>query len=78
MDTAGKGLAPTARRRAPVSHDQASANEEEPAEVLAVGLLAYAKADVVVKLGGWDSDYTRAVAQDCLIAMKQVHLVDMK
>lgn len=50
--------------------DQATANEEEPAEVLAVGLLAYAKADVVVELGGWDSDYTRAVGQGCLIAMK--------
>jgi hypothetical protein len=50
--------------------DEASANEEEPAQGLAVGLLAYAKADAVVKLGGWDSEYTRAVEQGCLIAMK--------
>jgi hypothetical protein len=32
----------------------------------------------VVKLGGWDPEYTRAVAQGCLVALKQLTLADKK
>ncbi|KAM3409359.1 hypothetical protein ACQJBY_001978 [Aegilops geniculata] len=57
--------------------DEASAKEEARRSVSS-GSVAYAKADVVVKLGGWDPEYTRAVAQGCLVALKQLTLADKK
>uniref|UniRef100_A0A0A9GUR6 CS domain-containing protein n=1 Tax=Arundo donax TaxID=35708 RepID=A0A0A9GUR6_ARUDO len=57
--------------------DEASAREEARRSVSS-GSVAYAKADVVVKLGGWDPEYTRAVAQGCLVALKQLTLADKK
>uniref|UniRef100_A0A0D3HGY9 CS domain-containing protein n=1 Tax=Oryza barthii TaxID=65489 RepID=A0A0D3HGY9_9ORYZ len=57
--------------------DEASAKEEARRSVSS-GNVAYAKADVVVKLGGWDPEYTRAVAQGCLVALKQLTLADKK
>ena len=57
--------------------DEASAKEEARRSV-STGSVAYAKADVVVKLGGWDPEYTRAVAQGCLVALKQLTLSDKK
>ncbi|KAL6641521.1 hypothetical protein ACP70R_019702 [Stipagrostis hirtigluma subsp. patula] len=57
--------------------DEASAREEARKSVSS-GSVAYAKADVVVKLGGWDPEYTRAVAQGCLVALKQLTLADKK
>jgi hypothetical protein len=41
-------------------------------------LLAYSKADVVVKLQGWDSDQTKSVAQASLRALKQLVLLHKK
>ncbi|KAK3153404.1 hypothetical protein QOZ80_2BG0172060 [Eleusine coracana subsp. coracana] len=57
--------------------DEASAREEARKSISS-GSVAYAKADVVVKLGGWDPEYTRAVAQGCLVALKQLTLADKK
>ncbi|KAE8779079.1 shikimate kinase [Hordeum vulgare] len=57
--------------------DEASAKEEARRSV-STGSVAYAKADVVVKLGGWDPEYTQAVAQGCLVALKQLTLADKK
>ncbi|ONM00296.1 putative inactive shikimate kinase like 2 chloroplastic [Zea mays] len=57
--------------------DEASAREEARRSVSS-GSVSYAKADVVVKLGGWDPEYTRAVAQGCLVALKQLTLADKK
>lgn len=57
--------------------DEASAKEEARRSV-STGSVAYAKADVVVKLGGWNPEYTRAVAQGCLVALKQLTLADKK
>jgi len=57
--------------------DEAAAREEARRSVSG-GSVAYAKADVVVKLGGWDPEYTRAVAQGCLVALKQLTLADKK
>ncbi|EEE51462.1 hypothetical protein OsJ_32585 [Oryza sativa Japonica Group] len=52
--------------------------KEEARRSVSSGNVAYAKADVVVKLGGWDPEYTRAVAQGCLVALKQLTLADKK
>ncbi|CAN6305740.1 unnamed protein product [Urochloa humidicola] len=57
--------------------DETTAREEARRSVSS-GSVAYAKADVVVKLGGWDPEYTRAVAQGCLVALKQLTLADNK
>lgn len=57
--------------------DEAAAREEARRSVSS-GSVSYAKADVVVKLGGWDPEYTRAVAQGCLVALKQLTLADKK
>ncbi|XP_066387471.1 probable inactive shikimate kinase like 2, chloroplastic [Miscanthus floridulus] len=57
--------------------DEAAAREEARKSVSS-GSVSYAKADVVVKLGGWDPEYTRAVAQGCLVALKQLTLADKK
>lgn len=40
------------------------------------GSVAYTNADVIVKIGGWDKDHTRDVAQGCLSALKQLTLSD--
>ena len=55
--------------------DEAAAKEEAQRSVSS-GSVSYAKEDVVVKLGGWDPEYTRAVAQGCLVALKQLTLAD--
>ncbi|XP_020085004.1 probable inactive shikimate kinase like 2, chloroplastic [Ananas comosus] len=55
--------------------DEASAKEEAQRHI-EDGSLAYTKADIVVKLGGWDIGYARDVAQGCLSALKQLTLSD--
>nr|CAD1845067.1 unnamed protein product [Ananas comosus var. bracteatus] len=55
--------------------NEASAKEEAQRHI-EDGSLAYTKADVVVKLGGWDIGYARDVAQGCLSALKQLTLSD--
>lgn len=40
--------------------------------------LAYANADVVVKLVGWDKNHAQEVALGCLRALKQLILSDKK
>ncbi|KAJ4784898.1 Shikimate kinase [Rhynchospora pubera] len=57
--------------------DEASAKEEARKHVQE-GNVTYTNADVVVKIGGWDKDYTRDVAQGCLSALKQLTLSDKK
>ncbi|KAF8027160.1 hypothetical protein BT93_E0162 [Corymbia citriodora subsp. variegata] len=42
------------------------------------GSLGYANADVVVKLQGWDADYSKTVAQASLSALKRLVLSDRK
>ncbi|XP_039168731.1 probable inactive shikimate kinase like 2, chloroplastic [Eucalyptus grandis] len=42
------------------------------------GSLGYANADVVVKLEGWDADYSKTVAQASLRALKRLVLSDRK
>ncbi|XP_074576107.1 putative inactive shikimate kinase like 2, chloroplastic [Curcuma longa] len=53
------------------AQDEASAKEETRRHIHD-GSLAYSNADVVMKLGGWDSDRARVVAQACLSALKQL------
>lgn len=55
--------------------DEASAKEEARRHI-EDGNLAYTNADVVVKLGGWDIEHSRVVAQACLSALKQLLLSD--
>ncbi|GAB2296410.1 Probable inactive shikimate kinase like 2, chloroplastic [Dionaea muscipula] len=55
--------------------DEASAKEEARRQVHDSSE-AYAKADVVVKLGGWDAVHAKAVAQAALSALKQLILND--
>ncbi|KAL8141750.1 hypothetical protein V2J09_014782 [Rumex salicifolius] len=57
--------------------DEESAKEEARKQV-SDGSEAYSKADVVVKLGGWDPDHAKAVAQASLSALKQLILSDKK
>ncbi|XP_042389421.1 probable inactive shikimate kinase like 2, chloroplastic isoform X1 [Zingiber officinale] len=57
------------------AQDEASAKEETRRHIQD-GSLAYSNADVVMKLGGWDSDRARVVAQACLSALKQLTLSD--
>ncbi|KAF3335965.1 putative inactive shikimate kinase like 2 [Carex littledalei] len=57
--------------------DEASAKEEARKHVQE-GSVAYTNADVIVKIGGWDKDHTRDVAQGCLSALKQLTLSDKK
>lgn len=40
--------------------------------------MAYSKADVVVKLQGWDADHAKSVAQASLSTLKQLILSDKK
>ncbi|KAL7166801.1 hypothetical protein ACSBR2_037471 [Camellia fascicularis] len=55
--------------------DEDSAKEEARRSVQD-GNQAYSNADVVVKLGGWDPDYAKSVAQASLSALKQLILSD--
>ncbi|KAB1216074.1 putative inactive shikimate kinase like 2, chloroplastic [Morella rubra] len=57
--------------------DEDSAKEEARRQFLG-SRLAYSNADVVVKLQGWDDDYTKSVAQASLSALKQFVLSDKK
>ncbi|GAB4857870.1 Probable inactive shikimate kinase like 2, chloroplastic, variant 2 [Ancistrocladus abbreviatus] len=57
--------------------DENSAKEEARRQVFD-GNEAYAKADVVVKLGGWDATHAKPVAQASLSALKQLILSDKK
>jgi len=57
--------------------DEDSAKEEAKKQVND-GSLAYSKADVVVKFGGWDANHAKDVAQASLSALKQLILSDKK
>ncbi|KAJ3681664.1 hypothetical protein LUZ60_014237 [Juncus effusus] len=57
--------------------DEVSAKEEARKNVIE-GSSAYAKSDVIVKIGDWDPIYTRDVAKGCLNALKQLNLSDKK
>ncbi|KAJ6854231.1 putative inactive shikimate kinase like 2, chloroplastic [Iris pallida] len=49
---------------------------EEARRHIQDGSLAYTNADVVVKLGRWDREHSKVVAQACLSALKQLILSD--
>lgn len=57
--------------------DEDSAKEEAKTQVND-GSLAYSKADVVIKFGGWDANHAKDVAQASLSALKQLILSDKK
>ncbi|XP_039168732.1 probable inactive shikimate kinase like 2, chloroplastic [Eucalyptus grandis] len=57
--------------------DEDSAKQEARRHV-EDGSLGYANADVVVKLQGWDADYSKTVAQASLSALKRLVLSDRK
>ncbi|KAL8112716.1 hypothetical protein AgCh_020144 [Apium graveolens] len=57
--------------------DESSA-KEEVRTYIQEGSQAYSNADVVVKLGGWDADYSKKVAQASLSALKSLILSDKK
>ncbi|RWR86815.1 Shikimate kinase/Threonine synthase-like protein 1 [Cinnamomum micranthum f. kanehirae] len=57
--------------------DEASAKEEARRNVQD-GSQGYSNADMVVKLGGWDSNHAQTVAQACLSALKQLIISDKK
>ncbi|KAK8945097.1 hypothetical protein KSP39_PZI008115 [Platanthera zijinensis] len=57
--------------------DEAGAREEARRN-MEEGSLAYTKADVVVKLEGWDENHTQKVAQGCLSALKRLVLSEKK
>ncbi|KAL8226960.1 hypothetical protein R6Q57_016792 [Mikania cordata] len=58
--------------------DEAAAKEEARIN-MEIGGQGFTNADVVVKLGGsWDNDYSKAVAQAALSALKQLILSDKK
>ncbi|XP_002518979.2 probable inactive shikimate kinase like 2, chloroplastic isoform X2 [Ricinus communis] len=57
--------------------DEGSAKEEARRHVQD-GSLAYSKADVVVKVQGWNDDHAKSVAQASLSALKQLILPDKK
>ncbi|CAA2971175.1 probable inactive shikimate kinase like 2, chloroplastic [Olea europaea subsp. europaea] len=50
--------------------------KEETRRHLQDGLQGYSNAEVVVKLGGWDANYSKAVAQASLSALKHLILSD--
>jgi len=60
-----------------VCADEDSAKKEARRHV-EDGSLGYANADVVVKLQGWDADYSKTVAQASLSALKRLVLSDKK
>lgn len=62
---------------------QSEATDEDSARAEAKrniqqGLQGYSNAEVVVKLGGWDASYSKAVAQASLTALKRLILSDKK
>lgn len=57
--------------------DEAAAKEEARINIQN-GSQGFSNADVVVKLSGWDSDYSKMVAQAALSALKQLILSDKK
>lgn len=57
--------------------DELSAKEEARQSIID-GREGYTKADLVVKLSGWDPEYAQTVAQSCLSALKQLILSDKK
>lgn len=57
--------------------DEASAKEEARGNVQD-GSQSYSNAEVVVKVGGWDSGHAQTVAQACLSALKQLISSDKK
>ncbi|KVH90216.1 probable inactive shikimate kinase like 2, chloroplastic [Cynara cardunculus var. scolymus] len=57
--------------------DEAAAKEEARINIQS-GSKGFSNADVVVKLSGWDSDYSKTVAQATLSALKQLILSDKK
>nr|XP_043635274.1 probable inactive shikimate kinase like 2, chloroplastic isoform X2 [Erigeron canadensis] len=57
--------------------DEAAAKEEARITIQS-GSQGFTNADVVVKLSGWDPDYSKAVAQATLSALKQLILSDKK
>ncbi|XP_043695644.1 probable inactive shikimate kinase like 2, chloroplastic isoform X2 [Telopea speciosissima] len=62
---------------ATVNADEDSAKEEDWKSI-DDGSQAYSNADVVVKLGGWDPDYSKTVAQASLSSLKMLILSDKK
>ncbi|CAI9288765.1 unnamed protein product [Lactuca saligna] len=58
--------------------DEVGAKEEARMNIEGGGGQGFCNADVVVKIGGWDSDYSKAVAQAALSALKQLILSDKK
>lgn len=60
-----------------VDADEDSAKEEARRQ-FEDGSRAYSNADVVIKLGGWDSDFAQTAAQACLSALKRLILSDKK
>lgn len=60
-----------------IDADEASAKEEARRN-MQDGSQGYSNADVVVKLGGWDSNHVQIVAQACLSALKQLIVSDKK
>ncbi|KAL4557371.1 hypothetical protein LXL04_035547 [Taraxacum kok-saghyz] len=58
--------------------DEEAAKEEARMNVEGGGGGGFGNADVVVKIGGWDSDYSKAVAQATLSALKQLILSNKK
>ncbi|XP_059656879.1 probable inactive shikimate kinase like 2, chloroplastic [Cornus florida] len=57
--------------------DENSAKEEARRHIQD-GSQAYSNSDVVIKLGGWDPDYSKTVAQASLSALKRLILSDKK
>ncbi|KAE9446221.1 hypothetical protein C3L33_21880, partial [Rhododendron williamsianum] len=58
--------------------DYEDSAKEEARRNVQDGSQAYTNADVVVKLGGWDPNYAKSVAQASLSALKQLILSDKK
>ncbi|KAM7531025.1 hypothetical protein LguiB_034435 [Lonicera macranthoides] len=52
--------------------------KEEARRYIQDGSHAYSNADVVVKIGGWDADHSKTVAQASLSALKRLILSDKK
>ncbi|KAL3497900.1 hypothetical protein ACH5RR_040632 [Cinchona calisaya] len=57
--------------------DEASARDEARRHIQD-GLQGFSNAEVVVKLGGWDANYSKTVAQASLSALKRLILSDKK
>ena len=57
--------------------DEASARDEATRH-FEDGVQGFSNAEVVVKLGGWDANYSKTVAQASLSALKRLILSDRK